>query len=100
MVSHAGGNEVRSSQIDREGCRRSGVYAGVRGDPAGGVQEPAGRDGVITDPGAREQLGQVLTLLTERSSEVERDGGWGQACPPDLGAGLGVRLNVTSERHA
>ncbi|WP_326765791.1 NAD(P)H-dependent oxidoreductase [Streptomyces sp. NBC_01591] len=32
-----------------------------------------GPDGVITDPGAREQLAQVLALLTERAAEAERD---------------------------
>lgn len=37
------------------------------------ARNAVGPDGVITDPGAREQLGQVLTLLTERAAEVERD---------------------------
>ncbi|MCX5343330.1 NADPH-dependent FMN reductase [Streptomyces atratus] len=30
-------------------------------------------DGIITDPGAREQLGRVLGLLTGRAAEIERD---------------------------
>ncbi|MER5614271.1 NADPH-dependent FMN reductase [Streptomyces sp. NPDC002215] len=36
-------------------------------------RDAVGPDGVITDPGAREQLGQVLGLLTGRAAEVERE---------------------------